>query len=414
MLPWHCLTLRGRLTLCFGILILITGIVFAKRDFVWLGAFACIVSIGAALMICWPVKALRHERRLTVSEVPVGTQFGVTLKLNSSHGAIPRLLHFEDVVPSSMGVRPRFALPGGVPEKGYRVAYTLTGTQRGHHRIGPLLVRSLDPFGLSRNDMAFVTTTEIAVTPQVFDLPGLQSGSSGSSAHSQRANAGLVGQEDVLVREYRPGDDVRRVHWRSTAKVGELMVRKEEQSWQQTTRLLIDNRVHAHAGQGPASSFEWAVSAAASAGLTMIRSGSLLQLSDADGVSRGLGNDGTISAQQLIAELTDITLTQEKTLDAGLFGAAENHLMSTGVLAVVGQLNQADLATLLAETPPSGTAHALLLETPSFTGDPQRTSQDRAAAVLRNHGWTAAVVRAPTSIPDAWSQLLQPHEASMR
>ena len=60
-------------------------------------------------------------------------------------------------------------------------------------------------------------------------------------------------------REYRHGDDLRRVHWRSTARYGELMVRREEQPWQARCTVLLDTRAIAHRGAGPASSFEWAV-----------------------------------------------------------------------------------------------------------------------------------------------------------
>ena len=62
------------------------------------------------------------------------------------------------------------------------------------------------------------------------------------------------------MREYRRGDDLRRVHWRSSAHAGELMVRREEQPWQSRATLFVDNRKVAHRGTGAASSLEHAVS----------------------------------------------------------------------------------------------------------------------------------------------------------
>ncbi len=409
MQAWRRLTVRGRILVVFGLLALTAGIVFTQRDLAWLGAFTCAVVIGALLMVSWPVKGLRHERRLAVSSAPVGTEFGVGMTLTSAGGGLPRLLHFEDVVPPSMGIRPRFALSGGVPSKGYRVGYRLTGVQRGRFRIGPLLVRSLDPFGLARNDMAFVTTTEIAVTPRIFDLGGLRAGSSGASAEARTARAGLVGQDDVLVREYRRGDDVRRVHWRSTARAGELMVRREEQSWQPTTRLLVDNRRCAHSGTGADSSFEWAVSAAASAGLALLGAGSTLELADADGLTLSPDSDRSVRAQQLLYELTDITLTSAESLAAGLFAAGEERRPSSSVLAVLGRLTDADLATLIETTPHSGSAHALLLDVQTFAGGRQRSAQARYAMELANRGWVVSLATASTSVPDAWIGL---HEAA--
>ncbi len=82
-----------------------------------------------------------------------------------------------------------------------------------------------------------------------------------------------VGDDDVIPRAYRNGDELRRVHWRSTARYGELMVRREEQRWQDRAVLLLDSRRSAHTGSGPSSSFEFAVSAAASVGVHLARQG---------------------------------------------------------------------------------------------------------------------------------------------
>ena len=74
-----------------------------------------------------------------------------------------------------------------------------------------------------------------------------------------------------MPRAYRDGDELRRVHWRSTARYGELMVRREEQRWRNRAVLFLDTRRGAHGGRGPASSFEYAVSAAASIGVHLAR-----------------------------------------------------------------------------------------------------------------------------------------------
>ncbi len=82
-----------------------------------------------------------------------------------------------------------------------------------------------------------------------------------------------AGDDDVIPRAYRDGDELRRVHWRSTARYGELMVRREEQRWQDRAVVILDSRRSAHVGTGPSSSFEFAVSAAASIGVHLARSG---------------------------------------------------------------------------------------------------------------------------------------------
>lgn len=402
---WRRLTFNGRIVVAVGLLFGLAGIFLGQRDLFWLGAFGVILVVGALFMVSWPIKGLRHERRLAVTSVPVGTEFRVKLRLHSSGRGVPRLLHFEDVVPTSMGMRPRFAISGGVSAVGEDVSYRLSANQRGRYWIGPLLVRSLDPYGLARNDMAFVTTTEIAVTPRVYELGRLNAGASGSSAQARTARAGLVGQDDVLVREYRRGDDVRRVHWRSTARAGELMVRREEQSWQPTTRLLVDNRRQAHAGHGPNSSFEWAVSAAASAGLALLATGSVLELADADGLSLGPEADRSVRSQLLLNRLTDIDLTRASGLSAGLLSAGGDRPQGSAVLAVLGRLTEADLAALIEATPRSGSAHALLLDVDTFARQPAGAWPHHFADQLIGHGWAVSVVEASTSVSDAWLAL---------
>ena len=81
------------------------------------------------------------------------------------------------------------------------------------------------------------------------------------SARRARARWPPRGEDDVIPREYRTGDELRRVHWKSTARSGELMVRREEHPWRTRATVFLDTRAVAHRGQGPASSFEWAVSA---------------------------------------------------------------------------------------------------------------------------------------------------------
>ena len=90
------------------------------------------------------------------------------------------------------------------------------------------------------------------------------SGEWGGAGHSTSRSVATHGDDDVATREYRHGDDLRRIHWRTTARRGELTVRREEQPWQSRGAVLLDTRLIAHRGDGPASSLEWAISAAAS------------------------------------------------------------------------------------------------------------------------------------------------------
>ena len=110
------------------------------------------------------------------------------------------------------------------------------------------------------------------------------------------------GEDDVAPREYRHGDDLRRVHWRSTARRGELMVRREEQPWQSRGDAAPRHPARARTGAtGPAGSFEQAVSAAASIGVHLCRAG----LEPALRHRRGRGAAGRVRGRRFEGLLLD-------------------------------------------------------------------------------------------------------------
>ena len=105
-------------------------------------------------------------------------------------------------------------------------------------------VRVSDPFGLVELGRSFRSTATLTVTPRTVPLPPIPLGGAWTGSGDNRPRAFAIGSaEDVTVREYRRGDDLRRVHWRSSARVGELMVRREEQPWQSRATLFVDNRL---------------------------------------------------------------------------------------------------------------------------------------------------------------------------
>ncbi|MDQ1706248.1 MAG: hypothetical protein QOF18_2614, partial [Frankiaceae bacterium] len=220
---------------------------------------------------------------------------------------------------------------------------------------------------------------------------------------------GRSGEDFYALRPYVVGDDLRRVHWRSTARTGELMVRREEQPWQSRAVLLLDCRGTVHHGDGPASSLEWAISAAASVGLHLSRAGFTMRVVTDSGdevSSSGVGADAFDSV--LLDNLAVRTASVATGLRAGVTairrGGGEELLV-----AVVGPLSSEDAQTL------SRAAHgglsvgvALVLDTASWT-----TLAPRAAAaaqeahqatcdILAAAGWRVLPVTAGASLAELW------------
>ena len=154
-------------------------------------------------------------------------------------------------------------------------------------------------------DRQFVATSEVMVTPQVVPLPAIRTiGGGGSTGEARPHRIGVVGQDDALVREYRQGDDVRRIHWRSTARRGELMVRREEQAWDPSASIDPGLPGLAPTPAGACSnSLEWAISAAASIAIHFLDDGFGVEIYEADGplhISGAMGQHSSASAELVV------------------------------------------------------------------------------------------------------------------
>ena len=179
----------------------------------------------------------------TRSWSPPASRRRVSLSLTNEGRTPSGVLLLEDHVPYVLGTRPRFVLEGIGHGWRRHVTYQVRSDVRGQFEIGPMTVRVSDPFGMVELGRAFRTTVPLTVTPRTVPLPNVPLGGAWTGSGDNRPRAFAMGSaEDVTVREYRRGDDLRRVHWRSSAKVGELMVRREEQPWQSRATIFLDNR----------------------------------------------------------------------------------------------------------------------------------------------------------------------------
>ena len=159
---------------------------------------------------------------------------------------------------------PRFLVPPLVAGATARAAYRIPTRRRGRYRVGPLAIAVTDPFGVARRTEPSAGEAELVVRPRVHDIVApVAVGSRISAEHEASAARAVVsdlGDEFVTLREYELGDDLRRVHWRSTARTGELMIRQDEARWRSRAAVVLDVQPGAH----DAASFEVAVEAAAS------------------------------------------------------------------------------------------------------------------------------------------------------
>lgn len=410
------LTTRGRSFLAAGVAACLCGFLLSETDLLRVGIFLCALPIATAVVVARTRYRLSCVRRIEPRRVPVGESAEVVLRVENLSRVATGILLLEDRLPYSLGGRPRFVV-NRIESRGTReVSYPVRSDVRGRFVVGPLSLRFADLFGLVELTRSFTTTDALVVTPTVTPLPEIRLGGDWAGGGDSRARSiSTMGEDDVTTREYRHGDDLRRVHWRSTARYGELMVRREEQPWQNRGVLLLDSRVTAHRGEGPGSSFEWAVSAIASVGCHLARDGFGLRfVTDVGTEVSGYSADamaGTPFESVLLDSLALVTMSAGHSFGPGL--AAIRRGGGEGlVIAALGSLTDADLDALARFRHHASACVAIMLDTSTWSSTPQVGSPHSSGARERSHaqscallsgaGWRVVSVTARTDMRTMW------------
>jgi len=404
------LTMRGRCLLAGGIATLVCAAVLHEINLARIGVFLVVLPLFAYGMVARTRYRLTCTRRLEPVRVPAGDPARVVLRLQNVSRMPTGVMLAEDTVPYMLGGRPRFVLDRVIPQRSVDVEYTVRSQLRGRFRVGPLTVRVTDPFGMCEVARSFSSSDVLVVTPHVVGLPEIRLGGDWAGAGESRARSvATSGEDDAATREYRQGDDLRRIHWRSTARRGELMVRREEQPWQSRAALLVDCRGSVHHGDGAASSFEWAVSAAASVGLHLARAGFTMRVVIDGGDELTPGVAGSDFSDVLLDSLSIQGPTNGTSIRPGVTslrrGGGEEMLA-----AVVGPMSSDDaqtLARILHSGPSIGIA--LVLDTATWTTLAPRAASAAQQAhvdtcdVLSAGGWRVLPVKAGDDLARIWS-----------
>jgi uncharacterized protein (DUF58 family) len=396
-------TTRGRSFLAAGVAAVICGLLLGEPDLVRVGALVFLLPLLSALAAGRARYRLSCQRQVSPPRVGAGQTVQVILRIENVSRLPTGLLLAEDSVPYTLGSRPRFVLEriehGGIRE----LDYPLRSDVRGKFTVGPLKLRVADAFGLVELTRSFSSVSTLVVSPKLLPLPGSSiPGSWLGNGEGRTRIAAAAGDDDVGTRPYRDGDELRRVHWRSTARYGELMVRREEQQLRNHAVLLLDTRRMAHAGDGAASSFEFAVSAAASIGVHLAMHGFDGQLVTDEGAVTGPGSFEDV----LLDTLAVVRPSPRRDLMPGLTAATSG--VSGLLIAVAGRLTAAEAASMAAGHHGGGPALALLLAVSTWTPGQLGNGADEteaAAGVLTAAGWRVATVRADTTLGEAWQRL---------
>ena len=399
------LTTRGRAFVAAGVTAVVCAVLLGQPALTRVGVLVTAVPLVTTYVLGRARYRLALVRTVTPQVVPAGQPAQVHLDVTNEGRTPSGVLLLEDRIPYVLGSRPRFVLDGIRHGWRRRVGYQVRSDVRGRFEIGPMTVRVSDPFGMVEVGRAFHSITPLVVTPRVVPLPvvPLEGAWNGSGDNRPRAFAG-GSAEDVTVREYRQGDDLRRVHWRSSARMGELMVRREEQPWQQRATVFLDQRIRAHAGQGLASSLEAAVQAAASVVVHLTDRGYAVRLVTASGEEEvppwhargGRGSDSL----PLLEALAVVQPSDHLRIDTSWMA---EHGRGDLVVAVLGAVADTDLAVLRRVHGHASAAVAVVLDVLGWAS--ARGSDRSAAEALAAQGWRTTGWSHGERLDVAWERL---------
>jgi len=408
------LTTRGRCLLAAGIAAALCAWVLNERDLLRVAVFVIALPLLVVVFLSASRVRIGATRTLTPHRVPAGDEVDVRLDLWRT-GVLPAgEVLLEDRVAYSLGTRPRFIVERLPQHHRVPLHYTMRPALRGFHQIGPLRAKVTDPFGICEFERELVKPSRLMVVPRTEPLTGMLSGSGVGAGDEGAARRGTgPGEPDAVVRQYRQGDDLRMVHWPSTARRDELMVRLEQQPGHGGTTVLLDRRAAAHHGTGPGASIEWAISFAASVCLHLRRAGHRVRLVTEHGqLLADIPADSGAAYDDLALEaLAMVQPGHQRDITLGGDPAAGQELV-----AVLGSVSNQAINELSRFRPRGIRSMAVLLDTAAWSAGVSASAERAGAAresarLLEAAGWGVVVADPAASWQQVWSRLCR---ASMR
>jgi uncharacterized protein (DUF58 family) len=280
-----------------GLGLLVAAYPVGRVEFLYLGSLLAGVPIVAILFVRLRRQSLAVARRFSPAVGQAGHPVGVIAEVRNVGATRTGESLWRDEWPWAPFSTPRGRLASLTAHRGSArgairrssfalVDYRLDPPRRGVFEIGPLVVDYGDPFGMAAGEIVVGERQKLVVTPAVVPFPstGQSIAADDGSARALQRRA-TSAEDELMTREYRYGDPLRRVHWRASAHHGELMVREEEQRSHAQARIVLDTRRTGYRDTRPATSeepesdaFEWAVAFTASLALHLQRIGFTVQI----------------------------------------------------------------------------------------------------------------------------------------
>lgn len=419
-------TQRGGALLGVGVVLLVTAYTVGRPLLLTAACFVIAVPVIAWVVVRASRPRLAVSRSFAPHVIEAGSTTTATVTVrNLAPSRFARAV-WRDELPWHPWSTPVSELPALQPRlaryvgRGNQISvqYDLRPPRRGIFAIGPLHVLVHDAFGLARSETVVGETQTLVVTPEVVPLgdTGL-SVPAGDGEHRLVQRRASGDDDDAMTREYRSGDAMRRVHWRASARHGDLMVRQEEQRSFPEARVIVETTRAAYRDVSTdeiddveSAAFEWTVRMLASVCVHLRRAGFLVTIDEtgpaqldalAHGRSRTWGDEEFL-ARLATLQLTDAPAERHPGREKGANGP---------LIALLGHSEPATADWLLAQRRPGELAVAFLVRTPTAVDIISRefgftNTAPGTGSRLSEAGWLTVPLRSDDDHASAWDAVV--------
>ncbi|TMK79086.1 MAG: DUF58 domain-containing protein [Actinobacteria bacterium] len=395
-------TRRGWAAFGAGISLWIVARFIGSPDLHMVAAGISVMPFLAAAFVHWSNVRLEVHRNISMVRVFPGTRVVVSLTITNHSRVTAPFLLLEDALPHSLGTSARLVVAGLPPRNHEIVSYSVLCRRRGRFTIGPLSIFISDPFGLARVRINTPTESELIVYPEVEDIDAwnlaMHGAGTGESSvrHLQHSAA-----EFYTMREYVTGDDLRRIHWPSVARTGQLMIRQDEATRRSNATLFLDNR-SSSLGQDGSPGFERAVSVAATVGRLLTQKGFSLRFARVDAPAIPVGET------RLLETLASVSPARLKAMSDALVALRASARSDSSLALVTAPPLPIEVQSMLRIGSGFRRKLAVFVYPANTTTLPDRTAAEiearatSARTSLQHAGWDVVLIQPDGRLAEVW------------
>ncbi|MEA3403835.1 MAG: DUF58 domain-containing protein [Armatimonadota bacterium] len=368
---------------------------------------------GAVMLVAFLLSQLALTRlrvqmsppgRNAVAGAPIRPELHVRSVGGITVGSAAVEATLENLTVEGVTLRRRFLLPPMPPLSELDLELELAPPLRGRYRLRPPALIDTDPIGMFEQRRERGEAHELVVFPRTYDLPPVAAWEAGYGRYAFRGRDARRDQGEFRgIREHTPGDDLRHVHWKVTAHVGELAVKEYEPIRHDLISVHLDLLAGNHYGQGAVSTLETAISAAASiarAGLAEQRSVAVFGEGLPQAVSRS--GSGQPHLHRIMVALAEARLVEDGAFAASLASQLRSVPRGASVFVVTTAVEEPLVEVIAARSGAAGSV-TLVVVRGDLEGAPERFAviPRRTVESARAAGIQVAVLRSPADITEA-------------